>query len=121
MGPVGHGHGLPFPESAEAEFEQPFRLFFQGGDAPDGGFVEPFADGLGGEVGGESVFVVALGGVFDDLSFFHFFVGGEGWHGSRRCSPSANKIPFPVEYGKDTKKDEDSGVDVAQAAPDCLG
>ena len=69
--PVGHGHGLPLPKGAQAKLQQPGRFLLQGRDAADGLFVQPAADGLGGDVTREAVFVVALRGVFYDLSLFH--------------------------------------------------
>ena len=71
VGPVRHGHGLPFPVGFEPEVEQPFGFFLEGGYFADDLFAQSFADGFGVDVGGESVFVFALRGVFDDLSFFH--------------------------------------------------
>lgn len=51
----------------EAELQEPLWLTLLLRDQADGLFAEPLADGLGIDVGGEAIFVIARGDLVDDL------------------------------------------------------
>ena len=51
----------------EAELQEPLWLTLLLRDQADGLFTEPLADGLGIDVGGEAIFVIARGDLVDDL------------------------------------------------------
>lgn len=67
VSPVRRGHRQPMAVGAQAELEQPFRLVLEAGDGADGLFVESGGHDLGVDVGHETVLVVVLLGLAEQV------------------------------------------------------
>ena len=70
MGPGGHFHLPPLPESVKTELQQPFRLLFPGGNRPDDLFVQTLGNIFLLHVGHEPLLVFGGGRFPDDPVFF---------------------------------------------------
>ena len=53
--------------SLKAELQEPLRLTLLLRDEANGLFAQPLADGLGIDLGGEAIFIIARGDLVDNL------------------------------------------------------
>ena len=74
----------------ETELQEPLWLTLLLRDQADGLFAEPLADGLGIDVGGEAIFVIARGDLVDDLIVILHAINMDGYSSYAVNTPQGN-------------------------------
>lgn len=76
----------------ETELQEPLWLTLLLLDQADGLFAEPLADGLGVDVGGEAIFVIARGDLVDDLIVILHAINMDGYSSYAVNTPQGNLV-----------------------------
>ena len=76
----------------ETELQEPLWLTLLLRDQADGLFAEPLADGLGIDVGGEAIFVIARGDLVDDLIVILHAINMDGYSSYAVNTPQGNLV-----------------------------